>query len=89
MSQVMPELYWGLAAVVIAIIMCYGIWRPSYMSMRISTAAGSLHWMIVSLGFFIGDWQGTDWILTAAISVYCGYVYANVTVNKDSIIFPY
>lgn len=87
LSSVFPELVWGIFALSVGSIMFYGFIRPSYRTLTRGAWAGFVHWLIIAGGYFAGDWQNTGGITALMIAVYCGFVYLNLRVNRDTLDF--
>jgi hypothetical protein len=81
MSQLAPELFWGLAAVVAGVVIVWGVIRNSYRSLIIGSWIGFMHWFLISALYFFGDWQNTGGITALAIGIYSAFVYLNLKVN--------
>lgn len=82
MHALAPEWVWGTIAVVSGIATAYGAIKPSYTTLTVGAMIGCLHWLNVSIMFFIGDWHNTGGITALAISIFAAYIYLNVKVNK-------
>lgn len=87
MAQYAPEWAWGCAAMAVGITMIHGVWRRSYSSLALGSFVGFLFWIIVSLFFFLGDWQNTGGITYGMIAVYCGFIRTNLYVNRSNFAF--
>lgn len=85
LSAVLPEVYWGLFAMLCGGIMIWGVAKHSYESLTKGAYAGFLHWLVIAGGYFVGDWQNTGGITSLAIALYCGLVYLNLRVNRDNL----
>ena len=78
LKEVAPEPYWGCMAMAVGIIMTYGVIRGSANSLTIGAFAGFIHWLIISMGYFAGDWRNTGGITSAAMALYCAAIYLNI-----------
>lgn len=85
LSSVMPEVYWGTIAVGCGLFMIWGVVKNSYKSLTKGAYAGFIHWLVISGGYFVGDWHNTGGITSLAIALYCGIVYLNLRVNRDNL----
>lgn len=85
LSAIMPEVYWGLIAIVCGWFMCWGIVRGSYESLTKGAFVGFVHWLIISAGYFAGDWHNTGGLTALMICIYCGVLYLNRRVNRDNL----
>lgn len=82
MQDLAPEWLWGAAAVAASIVTLYGAIKPSYRSFTIGALILAWHWGMVSLMYFLGDWQNTGGITSALIFTYAVYIFVNVRVNR-------
>jgi|SRR5882757_1559606 len=78
LSGIAPETVWGGIAIAVGIIMTYGVIRSSYNSLTIGAFIGFIHWLVISMGYFAGDWQNTGGLTSAAMAIYCAAIYLNV-----------
>ena len=85
MMQVMPEVYWGLLAIAVGLLMIYGVIRHSYQSLVTGALVGYFHWLAIAIMYFGGDWQNTGGITSFIVSVYCGFIWLNITKNKENL----
>lgn len=83
LASVAPEWAWGLTAVVVGLIMLYGVFRPSYGSVTRASFFGFMFWLAIAVGYFLGDWQNTGGITAAMLALSCAYVYLNVRINRE------
>ena len=82
LNSIAPEVFWGLLAIVIGIITMYGVIRPSYRSLTMGALAVGWHWWMISLLYFMGDWQNTGGITAGIFFVYGCFIWLNLRVNK-------
>jgi len=87
LSSVAPEYAWGSLAIVVGIVMTYGIIKSSYNSLTIGAFSGFIHWLIISMGYFFGDWRSTGGITAGAMAIYCAAIYLNLRVNHNNLAF--
>lgn len=85
--SVMPELYWGLIAFVVGYVMLIGVLKHSFKSLSQGAFIGFIHWFLIGIGYFVGDWTSTGWITAFTVAAYCGFIYLNLRMNKDD--FPF
>lgn len=83
LSAVAPEWAWGLVAVIVGLVMLYGVFRPSYGSLTRGAFVGFMFWMTIAVGYFLGDWQNTGGITAAMLCISCAYIYLNVRINRE------
>jgi hypothetical protein len=83
MAGVMPEWAWGLIAMAVGITMAYGIIEHTFKALTRGALAGWIHWFVITIFYFLGDWRNTGGITTAMIALYCGFIYLNLMVNRE------
>lgn len=83
----LPEWFWGGVAFLCGIGMIWGVLHNSYQSLKVSSIVGFYHWTMITLLFFMGDWQSTGGITAGTIAIYCGFIYLNLRVNKGILPF--
>lgn len=82
LSSIAPESFWGGIAMLVGVLMAIGLARQTYRAVTIGLFLGFMHWSLISVGYFMGDWQNTGGITSVMISVYCAFVYLNMRMNK-------
>lgn len=82
--EFMPELYWGGVAILAGSAMIYGVAKSSYRSLTTGALTGFLHWIVIAVFFFAGDWQNTGGVTYLMVAVYCAFIYLNLRVNRAS-----
>lgn len=85
MNTLAPEWAWGLVALCIGILMIYGVLRHSYRSLTTGALVGYFHWFIIAIMYFGGDWQNTGGITALIISLYCAFIWLNITKNRGNL----
>lgn len=80
-----PEWVWGVAAMVIGILMLRGVIKNKYRTLVFGAAAGFYFWLVITIFFFIGAWTATPWITALMVAIYCAFVAINLRVNKASL----
>lgn len=85
MADVMPEYVWGGIAIGIGLWMAYGVKRHTFGSLSWGAFAGWMHWSVIALGYFLGDWQNTGGVTSLTMAVYCAFIFLNLRVNRVSI----
>lgn len=78
LSDVAPETFWGILAMAVGAIMTYGVIRGSENSLTIGAFVGFIHWLIIAMGYFAGDWKNTGGITSSAMALYCAAIYLNI-----------
>lgn len=81
----MPEYAWGCIALTVGMLMIYGVVRHSYRSLITGSLVGYFHWLMISIMYFGGDWQNTGGITAMIISIYCAFIFLNITKNKENL----
>ena len=83
MSEMGPEWGWGLVAILSGLVIIRGATKPSYSNLIAGSSVSFGHWFIISIFYFMGDWQNTGGITSAAFSAYSAIIYLNIKVNHD------
>lgn len=78
LESLAPEEYWGSMAMAVGAIMTYGVVRGSQNSLTIGAFVGFIHWLIIAMGYFAGDWRNTGGITASAMALYCAAIYLNI-----------
>jgi hypothetical protein len=86
LAQVMPEEGWGLVAIVVGAIMCYGVVRNSFRSLSAGSLVGTVYWGTVAMGYYIGDWRDTAGLTKTMICLYCAFIFLNIRMNRDRLV---
>ena len=82
MKDLAPEWAWGALAIFSGGLGLYGVIRPSYNNLLLGSAIGAWHWGLLTLMYFMGDWQNTGGITSLFIALYSAFVFTNVRINK-------
>jgi hypothetical protein len=85
MERFAPEAFWGLVAMAVGVLMTYGVLRHSYKSLVFGALVGYFHWLIIAIMYLGADWQNTGGITSLVISFYCGFIWLNITKNKENL----
>lgn len=83
LNALAPEWMWGLIPMLIGIGMIVGIAKSRFTTLLASVRIGFYFWFFTSLCFFIGDWQNTAGIIYSMVTLYCGYVALNLSINRE------
>lgn len=86
LHEVAPELAWGLTAISVGTIMCFGVIKNSYRSLSIGSFIGAVYWGTVAAGYYIGDWRDTAGLTKTMICVYCAFIFLNIKMNRDRLV---
>lgn len=81
MASLFPEWVWGLFAIFCGSLMVYGATKRSFGALTRGSGFVGIHWFLIGLCYFLGDWQSTGGITAIMLSVYAGFVYLNIRVN--------
>lgn len=88
LEDVVPyESFWGGVAICVGLAIIGGVVENTYRALLAGAFLGWLHWEIISVGYFLGDWRNTGGITAMMIAAYCAFVYLNVRVNRDNLHF--
>lgn len=83
-----PEYFWGAIAIVCGLITVYGAIKRHYRPLIVGAVVAGWHWFMISVFYFMGDWQNTGGITALIFAVYAAFIYINIRVNfkecKDS-----
>lgn len=85
--SVMPEVAWGFVAACVGYVMLIGVLQHSFNSLSRGSFVGFIHWFIIAVGYFIGDWTSTGWLTALTVTIYCGFIYLNLRLNRAH--FPF
>ena len=86
LAQVAPEWCWGVAALAVGIVMCYGVIRNSFNSLSIGSMIGTIYWGLIATGYYIGDWRDTAGLTKTMICLYCAFIFLNIRMNRDRLV---
>jgi hypothetical protein len=78
LNGVAPETFWGILAMIVGGVMTYGVIRGSINSLTIGAFVGFIHWLVIAMGYFVGDWKNTGGITSSAMALYCAAIYLNI-----------
>jgi hypothetical protein len=87
MAEVASETVWGIGAMTVGAVMLYGVIRASHKSLTIGAFVGFIHWLLIALGYFAGNWQNTGGITSLFMATYCGIIYLNLRVVNHNLAF--
>ena len=82
MASLMPEFIWGIVALAAGAVICYGVLRPSHMRLLQGSFVGFVHWFLIAIFYFFGDWQNTGGITALFFAIYAAFIFVNLKVNK-------
>jgi hypothetical protein len=85
MSNLAPELVWGIAAMFIGALMLWGVVKMGYKALHRGALAGFYYWLVVSGFYLFGAWQSVGWLNAFMVAIYCAFVAINLQVNKASL----
>ena len=81
----LPEWFWGMFAIISGIVMMWGVARGSWKSLMWGSWIGFVHWFVIDLLYWTGDWQNTAGITVLAFVLYSLLIHINLSVNRKSI----
>lgn len=82
LMSIFPEYAWGLIAIICGSFMVYGCVSSKYKHLVRGSFVGAIHWLVIGICYFLGDWHHTGGITAIMIAVYCSFVYLNLRVNR-------
>ncbi len=85
LASIMGEWAWGSIAIVCGFAMSWGILHDNSRWLERGAYIGFLHWIVISGGYFLGDWHNTGGITAFTIAALCGLTYLNNRVNRDNL----
>jgi hypothetical protein len=83
--QIAPEMFWGILALVCGLMMLWGALRNSFQSLQYGSFIGFMHWTVLTIAFYLGDWQNTAWLTYGFIAFLCSFMYLNIRMNKNNL----
>jgi hypothetical protein len=86
LAKVAPEWAWGVIAMCVGIVMCYGVIRNSFRSLSTGSMIGTLYWGLIATGYYIGDWRDTAGLTKTMICLYCAFIWLNIRMNRDRLV---
>jgi hypothetical protein len=78
LSSVGNEYFWGGLAISVGAVMTYGVARGSRNSLTAGAFVGFIYWLLISIGYFAGDWKNTGGLTAAAMAIFCAAIYLNL-----------
>jgi hypothetical protein len=78
LQSVASETAWGVLALLVGAAMTYGLVKSSENSLTIGAFVGFLHWLIIGMGYFAGDWHSTGGITSMTMAIFCAAIYLNM-----------
>ncbi|AXH49171.1 hypothetical protein HWB76_gp232 [Streptomyces phage Blueeyedbeauty] len=78
LDSVGNEYFWGGLAMSVGAIMTYGVIRSSRNSLTIGAFVGFIHWLLIAMGYFAGDWQNTGALSAVTMAIFCAAIYLNL-----------
>lgn len=82
MASIANEYFWGGVAIGAGLVIVRGAVKPSYSNLHMGAFVAALHWFIIGLMYFVGDWMNTGGITAMTFAVYAGLIWVNIKVNK-------
>src|SRR6478735_10097842 len=53
----LPEWFWGAFAIISGVVMIWGVVRGSWASLMRGSWIGFIHWFVIDLLYWTGDWH--------------------------------
>lgn len=82
MAVFAPEWVWGLFAIIVGIVMIYGVLKPSYRTLSNGALVSTWHWTTICVFYFVADWMSTGGVTCLMLGVYSAFIYLNIRVNR-------
>ena len=83
MERLFHEWVWGVVAIISGLVTIRGATKPSYTNLIIGSCVSFGHWFVISMFYFLGDWQNTGGITSATFAAYSAIIYLNIKINHD------
>lgn len=84
MASIFPSEYvWGGIAIVAGNFIMRGAIHPSRRNLQFGAFTGALHWFVIALLYFAGDWTSTGGITSLTFAAYAALVWVNIKVNPE------
>lgn len=77
------ESVWGFFALVTGAVTSYGAINRSYGALVRGALFAAMHWLVIAIFYFLGDWANTGGITALIFCLYASYVYLNIKVNHQ------
>lgn len=77
-----PEWAWGANAVFCGSITAWGALTRRDNSLLTGSFVAFIHWFLIALFYFAGDWMNTAGITALTLAIYAGFIHVNIKVNK-------
>lgn len=84
-ASIAPEWAWGLVAVVFGLLVILGAVKRSFKIMYAGAHLSFYFWLVLAIGFWIGNWQGLWGVTATLFTIYFGLTAANIRVNRDNL----
>lgn len=81
MKAIGPEYVWGGIAIAAGITTIGGAVVRSYGALTRGSMVAAIHWLVIAIMYFMGDWQNTGGITAVIIALYASVVYWNIRIN--------
>jgi hypothetical protein len=83
MSNLLPEVGWGLIAVVAGSGIIHGALKLSYRNLQTGSFIGFFHWFIISLLYFFSNLSDPTGVMALTFAIYSALVWVNIKVNRE------
>lgn len=81
MAGIFPEWVWGSIAIFAGATTIMGAVVRSYGALTRGAMTAALHWLVISILYFMGDPLNTGGITSLVIATYAAVVYWNIRIN--------
>jgi hypothetical protein len=82
MAAIFSEFVWGCIAIAAGLVIMRGALKPSYNNLHLGAFVASLHWLVIAIMYFMGDWMNTGGITSLTFFIYSAVVWVNIKINR-------
>ena len=75
------EWVWGLLAILSGVLTLFGLAKHRERTIFYGAGVAGLHWFIISIFYFMGDFVNTGGITALFLAVLSSYIYLNCKIN--------
>jgi hypothetical protein len=83
LNAVASEMVWGGIAVAFGLMVLRGAFKPSLFNLRAGAFAGFMHWLVIGIFYFLGDWTSTGGISSLTFAAFSGLIWLNTKLNPE------
>lgn len=82
MSHLLPEIGWGLIAVVAGCGTTHGAMKPSYLNLQVGSFIGFFHWLVIGILYCASNLSDPTGIMALTFAIYSALVWVNIKINR-------